>query len=84
MADEQQQRRERLRAITAQVLGLTVEEIVDDSTLEQDMAADSLDRVELAIAIEEEWNLELPDDEPKGWATFADMAASLEKHRPAG
>lgn len=70
--------RERLVALTAEELGLTREEIVDESTLAQDMAADSLETKALAMEIEDEFGVEISDTEELGWRTFGDVLAMVE------
>ena len=52
-----------LRSIISDYVGIPAEEIHPDSTLLEDLSADSIDRAEIALAIEEEWNLEIPEEQ---------------------
>ena len=60
---------ERVVAMVAEVLGIKPEEVVDDCSFTDDLAADSLDLVELVIAVEETFNCEIPDEEAEQMAT---------------
>jgi len=49
------------------------------SNLQKDIGLDSLDFVELIIAVEEEWGIRLPDKEVETWETAQDVINSIEK-----
>ncbi len=51
----------RVKAIVAENLGVAVEKVQDDSNFVDDLGADSLDTVELVMALEEEFGIEIPD-----------------------
>ena len=53
---------ERVKKIVSDQLGKDVEEIQSDSSFVDDLGADSLDTVELVMAFEEEFGIEIPDD----------------------
>jgi len=55
--------KEKVKAIIAGSLDLKVENIRDEDSLKDDLGADSLDLVDIALACEEEFRIELPDDE---------------------
>ena len=63
--------RNRVYRILAEQLSLHERDISDDKTLCDDLGADSLDLVELAMAIEEEFEIELPDAEIEVVTTVA-------------
>jgi acyl carrier protein len=54
---------EQVRAIIAEQLGLKADEIKNDASFVDDLGADSLDTVELVMALEEEFETEIPDDD---------------------
>ena len=54
---------EQVRGIIAEQLGLKADEIKNDANFVDDLGADSLDTVELVIALEEEFETEIPDEE---------------------
>ena len=54
---------QKVKTIVAEQLGVKIEEISSDSSFVDDLGADSLDTVELVMALEEEFETEIPDDE---------------------
>lgn len=54
---------ERVKSIIVEQLGVKPEQIVPDASLIDDLGADSLDTVELVMALEEEFETEIPDEE---------------------
>ena len=54
---------DQVRGIIAEQLGLKADEIKNDASFVDDLGADSLDTVELVMALEEEFETEIPDDE---------------------
>ncbi|KTC21561.1 acyl carrier protein [Pseudomonas marginalis ICMP 9505] len=54
---------ERVKKIVAEQLGVKEEEVKNDSSFVEDLGADSLDTVELVMALEEEFETEIPDEE---------------------
>ena len=54
---------ERVQKIVMEQLGVKQEEITNESSFVDDLGADSLDTVELVMALEEEFETEIPDDE---------------------
>jgi acyl carrier protein len=54
---------EQVKAIIAEQLGVKEEEVVNDASFVDDLGADSLDTVELVMALEEEFETEIPDDD---------------------
>ena len=53
---------DKVKAIVVEQLGVDESEVTIDSTFIDDLGADSLDIVELIMAFEEEFNIEIPDD----------------------
>ena len=54
---------ERVKKIVAEQLGVKAEEVNNTSSFVEDLGADSLDTVELVMALEEEFETEMPDEE---------------------
>ncbi len=54
---------ERVKKIVAEQLGVKEEEVKTDASFVEDLGADSLDTVELVMALEEEFETEIPDEE---------------------
>ena len=54
---------DQVRAIVAEQLGVKTDEIKNDASFVDDLGADSLDTVELVMALEEEFETEIPDDD---------------------
>jgi acyl carrier protein len=54
---------ERVKKIVAEQLGVKEEEVTSDASFVEDLGADSLDTVELVMALEEEFETEIPDEE---------------------
>ena len=53
----------RVKKIVAEQLGVSGEEVTDTASFVDDLGADSLDTVELVMALEEEFDVEIPDEE---------------------
>ena len=54
---------QRVKAIVAEQLGVKEEEVTNESSFVDDLGADSLDTVELVMALEEEFETEIPDED---------------------
>lgn len=73
--------REKVLDIVAEQTYADVTKITDESQLVKDLGADSLDLVEIAMEIEDEFDINIPQDEEKDCRTVADVLKLLEKHR---
>lgn len=71
---------ERVREVLADQLGLEETEIKPESRLKEDLGADSLDMVELIMAMEEEFNVDIPDEEAQNIRTVADAVDYVEQY----
>ncbi len=71
---------DKIRGIIADELGVEEDSIDVDSQLADDLGADSLDAVELIMAIEEEFDLEIDDSSATKMKTVQDIVDYLEKH----
>jgi len=71
---------ERVRDIIAEQLGTDASEITMESSFVDDLGADSLDIVELIMALEEEFNMEIPDEEAEKISTVGDVVEYIKSH----
>jgi len=60
---------ERVKKIVAEQLGVNEEEVTNEASFIDDLGADSLDTVELVMALEEEFDCEIPDEQAEGITT---------------
>jgi len=60
---------ERVRNIVAEQLGIGVDEVSNESSFIDDLGADSLDTVELVMALEEEFDIEISDEQAENIST---------------
>jgi acyl carrier protein len=70
---------ERVKKIVASQLGVGEAEIEDDASFVDDLGADSLDTVELVMALEEEFGAEIPDSDAEKIATVRAAIDYIEK-----
>lgn len=68
----------RLRTLVAESLGVEEEEVVPEASFEEDLNVDHQELVDLMLAIEEEFDVRIPDDELAGIATIGDAVDYLE------
>ncbi len=74
---------EQVKNIVAEQLGVKGEEVKNESSFVDDLGADSLDTVELVMALEEEFDMEIPDDQAESIATVKDAVSYIEAHTSA-
>lgn len=65
----------RVKKIVAEQLGVKEDEITPDASFVDDLGADSLDTVELVMALEEEFETEIPDEDAEKIVTMKDAVA---------
>nr|WP_201764534.1 acyl carrier protein [Thermacetogenium phaeum] len=70
---------EKVKSIIAEQLGVAEEELTPETSFE-DLNADSLDIVELIMALEEEFDLEIPDEEAEKIQTVGEIVEYLKDH----
>ena len=71
---------EKIRDIIAEQLGVDPGEVTPESRFIDDLGADSLDIVELIMALEEEFDMEIPDEEAEKISTVGDVVEYLKTH----
>jgi acyl carrier protein len=70
---------DRIKKIIVDQLGVDEEKITEDSSFIDDLGADSLDIVELIMAFEEEFDIEIPDEDAEKMKTVGDAVKYLNK-----
>ena len=70
---------ERVKKIVVEHLGVEPEKVVDNASFIDDLGADSLDTVELVMAFEKEFEIDIPDEEAEKLRTVGDALAYLHK-----
>ena len=73
-------KQEKTRALIAQKLNLDENDITPEKNLNNDLGADSLDVVEVALMLERELNVKFEESETKKIQTVSDLYALIEKH----
>ena len=68
---------ERIKEIISEQLGVSADSITMDTSFTDDLGADSLDLVELVMAIEEEFDIEMTDDDIENIKTVSDAVSFL-------
>ncbi len=69
---------EEVKAVVVEQLNVSADEVKEDSKFVEDLGADSLDVVELVMALEEKFDIEIPDDQAEKIATVADAINFIE------
>ncbi|MCQ2554899.1 MAG: acyl carrier protein [Clostridia bacterium] len=70
---------EKIKDIIVEQLQVDADEITMDTNLMKDLSADSLDAVEIIMAIEDEFGIEIPDEVAEGIQTVNDLVEFVEK-----
>ncbi|MBN3037826.1 MAG: acyl carrier protein [Candidatus Omnitrophica bacterium] len=68
-----------VKSIIAEQLGVKIEEVTDNASFIDDLGADSLDTVELVMALEEKFGVEIPDEDAEKMATVGEAIKYLEE-----
>jgi acyl carrier protein len=71
---------DRIQAIVTEQLGVEAAEVTKDASILDDLGADSLDVVELVMALEEAFDIEVPDDAVEEMRTIGDIQRFVESH----
>ena len=72
---------EKVRDIVVEQLGVEADEVKIDSTFIDDLGADSLDIVELIMAFEEEFGIEIPDEAAEKIKTVQDVVSYIDQNK---
>lgn len=71
----------KVREIIANELGVEIEKVTDGASFVEDLGADSLDTVELVMAFEEEFSIEIPDEDAEKMQTVGDAIRYLSENQ---
>jgi acyl carrier protein len=72
---------EKVRDIIASTLKLDPSKVTLEASLEHDLGADSLDAVEVIMEIEDEYGIEIPDEEAEKFVTIGDIVNYVEENK---
>ena len=72
---------ERVKKIIVDQLGVNAEQVTEEASFIDDLGADSLDTVELVMALEEEFGMEIPDEEAEKISTVKSAIEYIEKNK---
>ena len=71
---------EKVKSIIVEQLGIDEEEVTEEAAFIEDLGADSLDTVELVMALEEEFNIEISDEDAEKITTVGEAVKYIEAH----
>lgn len=74
---------QKVKDIIIEQLGVEATQVTPTAKFVDDLGADSLDTVELVMALEEEFKLEIPDEDAEKITSVGDAISYIEKHAPA-
>ncbi|MBQ9792876.1 MAG: acyl carrier protein [Clostridia bacterium] len=70
---------DKVKEMLANQLNIEVNKINENSKIVEDLGADSLDMIEMLMALEEEFNISVPDDKAEGLKTVGDIANFIDE-----
>jgi acyl carrier protein len=71
---------EKVKSIIVEQLGVEADEVTPEASFTDDLGADSLDIVELVMAFEEEFGIEIPDEDAEKIGKVAEAVSYIEQH----
>jgi acyl carrier protein len=74
---------DKVKSIIVEQLGISEDEVKPEASFIDDLGADSLDIVELVMAMEEEFEIEIPDEEAENIKTVGDAIKYISQHKTA-
>lgn len=73
----------RIKSIIVEQLGVSIEEVIPNASFIEDLGADSLDIVELIMALEEEYDMEIPDEDAEKIQAVNDVIKYIQERQAA-
>jgi acyl carrier protein len=70
---------DRVKKVIVEQLDVSAEEVTENASFTEDLGADSLDVVELVMGLEEEFEIEIPDEDSEKIATVADAVKYIDE-----
>ena len=74
---------DKVKEMLANQLNVEVDKINENSKIVEDLGADSLDMIEMLMALEEQFNISVPDDKAEGLKTVGDIANFIDENTNA-
>jgi acyl carrier protein len=74
---------EKVKSIIVEQLGVEADEVTPQASFTEDLGADSLDIVELVMAFEEEFGIEIPDEDAEKIGRVSEAVSYIEQHAAA-
>jgi len=74
---------EKVKKIIVEQLGVNADEVTSEASFADDLGADSLDTVELVMALEEEFDSEIPDEDAEKLKTVGDVVKYIDQKKSA-
>jgi acyl carrier protein len=71
---------EKVKSIIVEQLGVEADEVTPEASFTEDLGADSLDIVELVMAFEEEFGIEIPDEDAEKIGRVSEAVSYIEQH----
>ena len=71
---------EKVKGIIVEQLGVDQDQVTEDASFVDDLGADSLDQVELVMALEEEFGIEIPDEDAEKITRVKEAVAYIQEH----
>ncbi len=71
---------EKVRKLIAEQLNISEDKVTPETKIVEDLGADSLDMVEMLMTLEEEFGIEVPDEEAANLKQVSDLVAFIEKN----
>ena len=79
---EEKEAFDRVKKVAVAQLSVNADEVTMEASFTKDLGADSLDTVELVMALEEEFGMEIPDEDAEKITTVKDAISYIESHMP--
>ena len=70
---------EKIKGIISEQFGISVDDITEDTVLMEDLDADSLDLIDLAMSLEDCFEVEVPDEELEAFKTVGDIVKYIDE-----